>query len=119
MARARFISRHNEPSASTSLSAMGRACAVLCSTLVLGGLSLAALSPEVLISVDAVAPDIAGRFREPAGFQAAASGQYFVFDRRGHTVFGLDAARTSAWPIVEIGGEPGRIIGPTALSVAP
>jgi hypothetical protein len=81
--------------------------------------ALAALTPDVLSSVDAIPPDIAGRFREPFAFQAGPSGQYFVFDRRGHTVFGVDAARTSSWRIVEIGAEPGRIIGPTAFSVAP
>jgi hypothetical protein len=82
-------------------------------------LSLAALTPEVVRSVDAIPPEVAGRFREPAGFQAAASGQYFVFDRRGHTVFGIDAAQTGVWRIVEIGAEAGRIIDPTAFSVAP
>jgi len=99
--------------------ATGRAFGVLFTALLLGGLSLSAITPEVLRSVDAIPPEIAGRFREPAGFQAAASGQYFVFDRRGHTVFGVDAARASVWSIVEIGAEPGRIIGPTAFSVAP
>src|SRR5262249_42765534 len=69
-------------------------------------------------SIGAVPPEIAGHFREPAGFQAAASGQYFVFDRRGHTVYGIDAQRSSMVPIVQIGSEPGRIIDPTAVSVA-
>jgi hypothetical protein len=77
-----------------------------------------ALSPDIFRSLGAVPPDVAGRFREPAGFQAAASGQYFVFDRRGHTVYGIDAQQSSAWPIVQIGAESGRIIDPTAFSVA-
>jgi hypothetical protein len=64
-------------------------------------------------------PEIAGRFREPASYQTAASGQYFVFDRRGHTVFGVDESQTGVWRIVEIGAESGRIIDPTAFSVAP
>jgi hypothetical protein len=79
---------------------------------------LPALSPEVVRSIGAVPPDLSGRFRDPGGYQQAASGQYFVFDRRGHTVYGIDDQQTSAWQIVHIGSEPGRIIDPTAFSVA-
>ena len=86
-------------------------------SLLLAG-SLAALTPEMLKSVGAIAPDIAGRFRDPAGFQQSSSDQYFVFDRRGHTVYVLDESQTSVCQIVEIGAEPGRIIDPTAFSVA-
>ena len=81
--------------------------------------TIAALSPELLRSTRAIPPHIAGRFRDPAGFQQSASGQYFVFDRRGHTVYGVDDSQTSVWQIVEIGAEAGRIIDPTAFSVAP
>ena len=94
---------------------------VLC---VLGGfflfvISVHALAPEVLRSTGAVPAYVAGQFREPAGFQQSASGQYFVFDRRAHIVFGLDAQQSSAWEIVHIGGEAGRIIDPTAFAVEP
>jgi hypothetical protein len=75
--------------------------------------------PEVLRSVDAVPPDIVGLFREPIDFEQASSGQYFVFDRRGHAVYGIDAAKTGAWRIVQIGQEEGRIIEPTAFSLHP
>lgn len=34
-------------------------------------------------------------------------------------MFGIDAKKESAWEIVHIGAEPGRIIDPTAFSVAP
>jgi len=91
---------------------------------VLGGfflfvISVSALTPEVLRSSGAVPAYLAGQFREPAGFQQSASGQYFVFDRRAHTVYGLDAQQSSAWEIVKIGGESGRIIDPTAFAVEP
>jgi hypothetical protein len=79
---------------------------------------LAALTLEIVQSAGAIPAHIAGRFREPAGFQQSASGQYFVFDRRSHAVFGLDEAQTSSWEIVRIGAEPGRVIDPTAFSVA-
>ena len=81
--------------------------------------SLAALKPDIIVSIGAIPPEIAGRFRDPAGFQRADSGQYFVFDRRAHTVHGIDAGQTSAWDVVHIGSEPGRILDPTAFAVAP
>ena len=81
--------------------------------------TLSALTPEILRSTGAVPAHIAGQFREPAGFQQSASGQYFIFDRRGHTVYGLDAQQSGVATIVTIGGESGKIIDPTAFSVEP
>jgi hypothetical protein len=81
--------------------------------------SVAALEPDVLRSAGAVPAHIAGQFREPTGFQQSASGQYFVFDRRAHTVYGLDAQQSSAWEIVRIGGEAGHVIDPTAFASEP
>ena len=74
---------------------------------------------EVLKSVRGVPPEIVGAFRDPVSFTQAASGQYFVFDRQGHTIYGIDAALTGAWKIVEVGGERGRILQPTGFSLAP
>ena len=82
-------------------------------------ISVAALAPEVLRSTGAVPAHVAGQFREPVGLQQSSSGQYFVFDRRAHTVYGLDARMSSAWTIVTIGGESGKIIDPTAFAVEP
>jgi hypothetical protein len=78
-----------------------------------------ALTPEVLSSIRAVPPEIAGRFRDPRAFQQSAFGQYYVFDRRGHRVYGIDEAQTGSWQIVQLGSETGNIIEPTAFSVAP
>lgn len=79
---------------------------------------LTALEPEVLDSVRAIPPEIAGRFRNPRGFQQSEFGQYFIFDRRAHAVFGVDEPMTGSWRIAQIGAEPGRILRPTAFSVA-
>jgi hypothetical protein len=79
--------------------------------------TLLALTPEILQSVEAVPAHVAGRFRDPKGFQQSAPGSYVVFDRRAHIVYGVDRER--AWPIVHVGPEPGRLIGPTAFSLAP
>src|SRR6185295_15160964 len=95
-----------------------RGLGVLCGCCLLTA-SLGALKPDVLRSSGAVPPHIAGKFREPTGFQQSASGQYFVFDRRAHVVHGLDAQQASSWEIVHIGGEDGRIIDPTAFAVEP
>ena len=95
-----------------------RALCALCGCCLLTS-SLGALKPDVLRSAGAVPPHIAGRFREVAGFQQSASGQYFVFDRRAHVVHGLDNEQSSSWEIVHIGGEEGRIIDPTAFAVEP
>ena len=46
-------------------------------------------------------------------------GQYFVFDRRSQIVWGVDPRGESAWEIVHIGNEPGRILNPFAFAVAP
>src|SRR4030081_286107 len=75
--------------------------------------ALAALKPDILQSTGAIPANIAGRFREAAGFQQSASGRYFVFDRRAHAVFGVDEGQTSSWEVVRIGAEAGRMIDPT------
>jgi hypothetical protein len=85
---------------------------------ILFAVSAAAIAPDIVVSSGAVPPHLAGTFRDARGFQQSAFGQYYVFDRRAHTVYGLDEALDSVWPIVQIGAEPGRIIGPTVLSVA-
>src|SRR2546425_936293 len=95
-----------------------RACLIaLAASLVMS--PVAALAPDILRSAGAVPNHLAGRFRNPAGFQQAASRQYFVFDRGAHAVYGVDARQTSTWEIVTIGPELGRIIDATAFSVEP
>ena len=86
------------------------AAAALCACLFASPIVLYAIRADVLESVDAIPAHLAGRFRDVAGFERAASGQYFIFDRRSQIVFGVDEAQASAWEIVHIGSEPGRII---------
>jgi len=82
-------------------------------------LAALAIGPEVIRSSDAIPAHIAGRFRDPFGFERSSSGQYFVFDRRSQIVYGVDPRGDSAWEIVHIGNEPGRILNPFAFAVAP
>jgi hypothetical protein len=73
---------------------------------------------EVLKSVNGLAADIVGLFRDPIGFKQTANGDYYVFDRRGHTVYAVDASGASARKLVQIGAEDGRLIEPSAFDVA-
>ncbi len=74
---------------------------------------------EILRSVGGLPPHLAGVYRQAASFQQAKSGQYFVFDRRAHAIFGVDSAMTTTWKLVEIGQEPGRLLDPTAFALEP
>ena len=67
---------------------------------------------EALRSVAALPPHLTGKFGEPAAFQQDAEGNYYVVDRRGHTVSRIDHAMTAVTPLVAIGHELGRILLP-------
>jgi hypothetical protein len=73
---------------------------------------------EVLRSTNALAPHVVGLFREPIGFKQTANGEYYVFDRRGHTVYLVGASGAHADKLVQIGAEDGRLIEPSAFDVA-
>lgn len=74
---------------------------------------------DTLRAVGALPVEIVGQFREPLGFQRLPSGESLVFDRRGHAVYLVDAARATARKVVAIGGEEGRVIEPTAFDAQP
>lgn len=78
----------------------------------------AALRLDVLRPVGGLPPHIVGLFEEPLGFQQPPGGPYYVFDRRAHTVYSIDSAKTMARKLVEIGQEMGRIIQPRGFDVA-
>ena len=81
--------------------------------------TLSALDVEILRSSGGLPPHVAGMFEEAVDFQQAADGTYYVFDRRGHAVHVVDAARKSGRKLVDIGHEAGRIIQPTGFDLAP
>jgi hypothetical protein len=90
-------------------------------TAVLGDQAAVHVSPgtvEVLKAVNALAPHVVGLFREPIGFKQTANGEYYVFDRRGHTVYAVNQTGTTATKLVQIGAEDGRVIEPSAFDVA-
>ncbi len=99
---------------------MGRVFAVV--VLMLAFLSTRAdarLTVEVLRSVGGLPPDIVGLFEEPLSFQQTPGGPYYVFDRRGHTVYAVDSDRKAAIKLVEIGPELGRILQPRGFDTSP
>ena len=78
----------------------------------------AALPADMRRPIEALPPHVAGLFRDAAGFEQRASGDYLVFDARGHAVFRVDASRQHAQEFVHIGGEEGRVLQPVAFDVA-
>jgi hypothetical protein len=78
-----------------------------------------ALDVEILRSTGSLPPHIVGMFSEPLGFQQTPGGPYYVFDRRGHSVFMVDSDRSAAQKLIDIGQEQGRIIQPRGFDVSP
>jgi hypothetical protein len=74
---------------------------------------------EILESVMALRPHIAGTFQRAAGFVRTATGDYVVFDRGAHSVHHVDRETSVVSELVAIGQEPGRVIQPVAFSAAP
>jgi hypothetical protein len=79
----------------------------------------ARFEPETLKPVGALPAHVTGRFEEPIGLEQAPNGDYFVFDRRSHTVWAYTPGAEAPRKIVQIGAEPGRVIQPTAFDFAP
>ena len=96
-----------------------RAAACLAVLLTLAADRAAALRVEVLRSIGGLPPHIVGTFEDPIDFQQAATGMYYVFDRRGHSVHTVDPDRKIARKAVEIGPEDGRLLQPSGFDVAP
>jgi len=97
-----------------------RASALLAVLLLSTGTSTrAALRVEVLRAAGGLPPHIVGLFEEPLGFQQTPGGPYYVFDRRAHTVYTVDADKTATRKVVEIGQEQGRILQPRGFDVRP
>jgi hypothetical protein len=77
------------------------------------------LGVRTLTSVGGLPPEVVGVYRDAAVFQQVLSGQYLVFDRRAHAVYGVDAGKTTTWKLVDIGEEHGRVLDPSAFDSEP
>ena len=74
---------------------------------------------DVILARGGLPAHIAASFAEPIAFQRSSAGDSYVFDRREHAVYRIDAKTGDAQPIVQIGQEEGRIIQPGAFDMAP
>ncbi|MCY4025458.1 MAG: hypothetical protein OXH75_03985 [Acidobacteria bacterium] len=72
---------------------------------------------ETLQPTRSLPPHIVGELRLPAVFQETPDGRRFLFDRRGHRVHRLDPGADRAAVLVEIGPEPGRLLGAAAFDL--
>jgi len=81
--------------------------------------SLSMSAVEVIRSIGGLPAHIAASFDEPIGFVQASSGEFLVLDRRAHTVYIVDAKKTAAKKLLQIGLESGRILGPGVLALGP
>lgn len=84
----------------------------------LSAFALAASAPETLRSIGALPAHTAGTFREIAACHLSPEGDYLVFDSRAHSV-SLVPRSGPAKEIIQIGIEPGRVLGPLAFDSAP
>jgi len=94
------------------------AAALLLITITLASTALLAWTADVLQSVNAMPAHLAGTFNTPIAYQMQPDGTSYVFDRREHTVYRIDAARTKAAAVVQIGAEAGRLLQPSAFDSA-
>ena len=62
-------------------------------------------------------PEVCNVFRDPVALQQSSSGSYYVFDRRNHAVYRVSDDSTAPVKIVDIGGEGGRLLEPTAFDL--
>jgi hypothetical protein len=95
-----------------SVLAIGAACALTVTV-------RARVPVEVLRSTGGLPAHIAGSFLEPLAFQQTDAGRYYVFDRRGHTVYTVEPNAEAAHKLAEIGAEPGRLLDPSAFDLDP
>ena len=94
---------------------------VVSSSFFVAALSAQAPSParvEVLRSAGGLPPETCNVFREPIALQQNKTGTYFVFDRRAHAVYSVSPDGLTPTKIVDIGGEGGRLLEPTAFDLA-
>ena len=83
------------------------------------GQDMPGVAVDTLRPVAALPAHIAGGFQDLTACQQTPAGEYFVFDRRAHSVYTVGPKQESARKLIEIGTEPGRVLDPTAFRLAP
>ena len=77
-----------------------------------------AVGAQALKPVAALPAHVAGTFQEITACHQTADGQYFIFDRRAHSVFAYGPGMEAAVKLIAIGAETGRVLDPTAFDLA-
>lgn len=72
---------------------------------------------ETMTSIGGLPFDVCNAFRDPVALQQSSSGSYYVFDRRDHAVYRVGNDGLGPVKIVDIGGEGGRLLEPTAFDL--
>lgn len=73
---------------------------------------------EILEATGGLPAHIVGQFTDPIGFAEATTGEYVVLDRRAHTVWTVDAKKTRAQKVLQVGYEEGRVLRPGVLALS-
>jgi hypothetical protein len=73
---------------------------------------------DTLRALGGLPPETCNVFRDPVALQQSSSGTYYVFDRRDHAVYSVPPNGRVPAKIVDIGGEGGRLLEPTAFDLA-
>ena len=73
---------------------------------------------EVLKPTGGLPASIQSKLALPVSCAQTRAGEYLVLDRRAHTVYAINAARTTVRQVVQIGIEKGRLLQPAAFALS-
>lgn len=73
---------------------------------------------EVLKATGGLPPSIISKLELPVSCVQTRAGEYLILDRRAHTIYAIDAARTTSRRVVQIGTEKGRVLQPAAFAMS-
>jgi hypothetical protein len=73
---------------------------------------------EVLNATGGLPAHIVNKFVDPIGFVETSTGEFLVLDRRAHTVYAVDARKTTVRTVLQVGFETGKVLSPGVLSLA-
>jgi len=73
---------------------------------------------DVLTPASSLPARFGAQLVEPIGCAQTSTGDYVILDRRAHTLYGVDAARTTMRKILQVGFEQGQVVQPGALAVS-
>ncbi len=79
--------------------------------------SPAGAAADTLRAVGGLPAHMVGQFEAPIGFVQTSTGEYLVLDRRQHTVYGVNAAKTTMRTVLQVGFEQGRVLEPGVLTL--